>query len=248
MARRSTLGKILTDVRLEARRSSSAALNVQERDRQVQLIQREQQRLWEDYDWPHLRVERFIPLQIGQRFYDLATCQNEAGDVKGDLIYDRIEMIEVKEDDDWRLLRPEITRHDYLTYDSALDERSNPARAWRVYEDEQLEIWPISDIAAVPATQDSYLRITGIRNLNPLVQESDRADLDDTLLALFVAYLLETDQAAMQKKLDAANRHYARLKADQKKCPTFQMFGVGTQERKYPTGPLPYVSRYTPPE
>ena len=51
-----TLESILNSVRAEARLSLLPANNNQVRDSHVILIQREQERLWEDYNWPHLRV------------------------------------------------------------------------------------------------------------------------------------------------------------------------------------------------
>lgn len=245
MARGVTLESILADVRFEAKMSSSAALNVQDRDRQIHLIQREQQRLWEEVDWPHLRVERFIPLQAGQRFYDPAALQNEAGDVKGDLSLDRIVSIDVKDGGEWQRLCGGISPLNYEEYDSPLDERASPARAWRIYEDEQIEIWPIPDVDASDE-QEGYLRFTGVRNLRPLVDMDDRSDLDGQMIALFVAgQILAGQQAAeAQLTLEAAQKKFARLTADLNKRPAFQMFGVGRRQRPHRM----YISRYVAPE
>lgn len=243
MARNSTLEKLLTDLRLEARLSSSPALNVQDRERQIQLLQREQFRLWEDFAWPHLRVERFIPVQAGQRFYDPAAMQNEAGAAKTDMRMDRIEKIDIKYDGVWQPLSNGITPAHYAAHDSALDQRSSPARAWRIYEDEQIEIWPVPDVDA-GAQQEGYLRVTGIRNLRPLVNVADRADLDDSLIVLYAAgnILAGQNSPDAQLKMEAAQRHYARLRNSLSKSEGFNLFGARTAH------PLrrPYVSRYIP--
>lgn len=248
MARGATLGSILNDVRVEAKLSTSAALNVQDRERQVYLIQREQERLWEETDWPHLRVERFIPLQIGQRFYDMSACLNEAGATKGDLAFDRIEMVEVKDGGEWRPLRYDIDRRQYAAHDSALDERASPALTWRIYEDEQIEIWPIPDTAAVSATQEGYLRITGIRQLATLVDDDDRADIDDRLISLYVAARLLASQKSPETELvlATAKRLKGRLTGNLKKSPGFQMFGVG--ERRPARTNTRFITKYNPPE
>ena len=248
MARGSTLEKILTDVRLEARLSSSAALNVQDRDRQIQIIQREQERLWDDFDWPHLRVERFFPLQAGQRFYDPAACLNEDGIAKGDLDIDRIYQVDVMYGGVWLPLGNGITREDYFLHNSALDERSSPTCKWRIYEGEQIEVWPVPNTDGTAADQENYIRLTGIRQLRPLVNDSDRADLDDRLIALYVAGALLADQNSQsaQLKLDAAQKLYGRLKASLKKSSGFQMFGAG--EPNQPRSRRIFVTKYVAPE
>lgn len=241
MARNSTLGSILTGARLEARLAASAALNVQADDRHVQLVQREQTRLWNDYAWPHLRVERFIPLQTGQRFYDPAGVRNEAGVIKGDLSIDRIERVDVKSDGDWLPLRNGIGAPEYAVSDSAIGEQEWPPRCWRIYEGEQIEIWPVPD-QDIGADQEGYLRLVGIRNLRPLVDVSDRADLDDRLIELYVAANLLSGNEAKQK-MALANAHYARLRGALDKTESFRLFGTGPA-----VPPRPLVARYRAPE
>ena len=216
MARGATLSKILNEVRIEARISRSSAHNVQDRDRQVGLIQREQERLWEDYDWPHLKVERFMPVQAGQRFYDPDAFLKEDGTAPRDLSFARIMKAEYKSDGTWLPLSYGIDAGHYNAHDSALDERSSPARAWRLYEGEQIEIWPVPDVTA-STEQEGYVRFTGIRDLRPLVNDSDTADLDDKMLALYVAAILLKDDAQKSQALDAANRRYNVLKGNPKK-------------------------------
>ncbi|AUQ95950.1 hypothetical protein PhaeoP66_03208 [Phaeobacter inhibens] len=228
MARNETLEAILTDFRLDAGLSSSSSHNIQDQDRQIHIIQREQTRLWEETDWPHLRVERFIPLQDGQRFYDLSSVQNEAGVVVGDLAIDRLETVEVKDGGIWRPLSNGITRHHYIAHDSALDQRASPAEAWRIYEDEQIEIWPVPDVDAGDE-QEGLLRFVGIRQLRPFVEMSDRADLDAQLLSLYAAgrYLVAQKSAEAELVLSEARKLFGRLTANLKKSPGFQMFGIG---------------------
>lgn len=246
MSRGETLESILTDFRLEAKLASSSALNTQDEERQIHIIQREQKRLWEETDWPHLRVERFLPLQAGQRFYDTATLRNEAGDVKGDLAIDRIETVETKDGGVWYPLCEGVGSAEYVAHDSALDERSSPARAWRIYEDEQIEIWPIPEIDAA-TEQEGYLRITGIRQLQPFVEMDDRADLDDQLIAMYAAgrYLASKKAADTEMVLAEAKKLFDRLTGNLKKGDGFQMFGVGSSRR---TPRRPMVTRYVAPD
>lgn len=67
--RGTTLVHLLDLYRAECRLSSNPAHNAQARDAQVNHIQRTQEWLWDDFDWPFLRVERYLDLQQGQRFY-----------------------------------------------------------------------------------------------------------------------------------------------------------------------------------
>jgi hypothetical protein len=246
MARNETLESILSDFRLDAKLSPSVALNAQDEQRQIRIIQSEQKRLWEETDWPHLRVERFLPQQAGQRFYDLSSAVNEEGVAKDDLAIDRIEMVEAKDGGVWYPLREGIGRSEYVAHDSALNERSSPAQAWRIYEGEQLEIWPVPEVDAA-AGQEGYIRVTGIRQLRPFSDMSDRADLDSQLISLYAAgrYLASKKAADTEMVLGEAKKLFDRLTANLKKSEGFQMFGVGTTPRRY-RGPM--VTRYKAPE
>lgn len=223
MARGATLIKLLNDLRAEARLSMNAAHNAQDRDRQVQMLQRKQEWFWEDFAWPHLRVERFLDLQAGQRFYDMPD----------DLDIDRIQKIEVKADQVYQPLCWGIDAEHYAAYDSEKGQRQWPPRRVRIYEDEQLEIWPISDTDYDPATQEGRIKITGIRRLAPLVKDSDRADLDDRLLVLHCAAELLAAQGAKdaQVKMDQATARYAKLRGDLLPRKVFRMFGNGQPDR-----------------
>jgi hypothetical protein len=245
MARNSTLEKILTDFRLEARLSPSPADNVHARDGQIALIQSEQFRLWDDFNWPHLRVERFLPMQAGQRFYDPRVALSEDGTAAAQTIsIDRIEKIDTKDSDVWLPLVNGIGAEHYASHDSAETDRASPARRWRIYEGEQIEVWPVPEVDA-GADQEGYLRLTGVRDLRPLVNESDRADLDDLLLALFSAATHLAGQGSEDARVKGgkAEAHYNRLKARLSKSPGFSMFGVG--RRALPR--RPFVAHYKPP-
>lgn len=245
MARNKTLLSLLNDVRAEARLSLDPAHNVQSRDSHINLIQREQERLWDDFAWPHLRVFRFIPVQAGQRYYDTDAALMEDGSTPAQQIpIERIERIEIKSDGAWLPMDPDIRAENYAAHDSALDERAWPPRRWKISEDEDLEIWPIPDTDAGDE-QYGYLRITGIRALRPLVNDDDRADLDDRLLSLYVggAILAAAGAKDANLKLEAAGRHYGRLKGGMTKNGDFNMFG--TTQR--PFRQRPYISRYKPP-
>lgn len=223
MARGSTLTKLLDDLRAECRLSTNVAHNTQNREAQIHALQRKQEWFWHDFSWPHLRVERSVALQDGQRYYDMPA----------DLDIDRIEKIEVRDAGvlcplDWGIAAEHLAAHD-----SDLDSRSSPARRVRISEGEMLEVWPIPDTNASVATRDGFLRITGIKHLAPLVADDDRADLDDRLLVLHCAaeYLAATGAKDAQVKMDQANALYLKLRGGLMPRKVFDMFGSGERTR-----------------
>ncbi|MCW4115669.1 hypothetical protein NPA31_011910 [Aurantimonas sp. MSK8Z-1] len=239
MARGATLIELLTDLRAESRTSLNPAHNTAAREVQINLLQRTQRRLWQDFTWPHLRTEWQVPAQAGQRYYD--TPEN--------LDIERVEKIDVFSDGAWCPLSPGINDGHLAAWNSDLDERAWPPRCWRIArgaqdEGEQIEIWPIADQNADPLTRTGYLRLTGTRTLRPLLADSDRCDLDAQLLVLYAAaeLLASTGAKDAPLKLDAANRLYTRLRASLTPARRFQMFGVADARP-----PRRMIARYRPP-
>lgn len=219
MARNTTLVKLLDDLRAEARQSLNPAHNSDVRQQQIKLLQKHQQRLWEDFTWPHMRVDRQIPVQAGQRYYAPPE----------DMAIENIEAVQVFRDGDWCTLDPQIDLRYYSVWNSDLDQRSWPPRRWDLHngaEGDEIEIWPIPDQNATSSTLDGYLSFKGIRNLQPLVADGDRADLDDLMLVAFAAAdILAADGAKdAQLKLDFANDRYRKLRGRLTVKKKFKMF------------------------
>lgn len=235
MARGTTLIKLLDDLRVETRASTNPAHNNQVRDSQVRLLQRTQDWLWGDHDWPHLFVSRKYPLEAGKRYYDFTH----------DFDIERISYIEVKTDGAWRKLVKGIGPQQFVAYDSDLDQRSYPPYRFEIAENDKIEIHPISDQDGTAADLEGYLRVWGIRKLRPLVADGDRADLDDSLIVLFAAAEQLGGKGAKDGsiKTSLAQKRYSRLKGQQNKREGFRMFGVG--EPKMPHKPM--IHHYRPP-
>lgn len=221
MARGVTLIKLLNDLRAACRISLNVAHNKQERDPQLIALQQKQEWFWNDFAWPHLRVERVIPLQAGQRFYSMPE----------DLDIDRINKIEVRDGGVYEPLQWGVGAEHYAAYDSDLDQRSDPAMRVQISEDEQLEVWPLPQTDADPVTLSGNVKITGIRKLKPLVADTDRADLDDQLLILHCAaeYLASTGAKDAQVKLDLANARYLKLRSGLMPRRTYKMFDTSQE-------------------
>jgi len=228
MARGTTLGELVTDLRSEVGHSLNSNLGSSMREVLVNTIQRVQRRLWDDYSWPFLRVRRDIELAEGQRYYDMPT----------DLVFERIERVEFKYGDIWEPMSYGIGRDQYNQYDSDRDIRSWPIYRYDNYENNQIELWPIPNQNHESSTGSGLVRIHGIRNLSALVEDSDTADLDDQLVILYAAanLLARQRQADAGGKLQEANAHYMRLKARLAKSDTF-VIGAETGDQYQSKGP-----------
>ena len=239
MARNRTLLSLLQDYRIEVGASANPAHNSNVREAQVQALQKVQDRLWRQHDWPFLRVRRFIDLQAGQRYYDSRGAKHEDGTAASDLGIERLQTIEVRWGDEWVPLEPSIGRPQYAMWDSDTGERSWPVERWQIFEDEQFEVWPIPASNATPATLDGRLRLTGIRDLRPLVADDDRADLDDDLIVKWGALksLSRSGSKDAQVVLDEAKQIEASLTAGFTKTKVFSLAGRDTSTGRHPRGP-----------
>ena len=198
-------------VREEIGRSSSVAISQSDLPGIKTIINRVYETLYDEHDWPFLRrAFPRIPLQNGQRFYDLPS----------DLNVERIEDVSVWWGGSAHPLPRGINSQSYSSYDSVTDERTDPALAWdlRWSGDStagtpQVEIWPI------PSTNDSELEITGIQKIQELNADEDQCLLDDKMVVLFVA----AQFLARQKSEDAdwvANQAASRFNQMAKRVST----------------------------
>lgn len=193
MARGKTLGACLTSLRTELRLSLNPAHNVQVRDTHVAVLQRVQEWLWENYSWPHLRVERYLQPQIGQRFYDPAGClkiDQTTGLLvaAGDVVFDRIDYFNVRDGSVWSPpLVAGIPVELFQQWDSDSGQRAWPPRRWQIAENYNIEFWPVPDQNGDTTLLSNMIRFTGTRNLATFILDADRADLDDQALIMFAA-------------------------------------------------------------
>lgn len=221
--RGTTLVNLLTQYRAECRMSRNVNHNEADRDRQIGHIQRVQEWLWEDFNWPNLRVERTLEVAAGQNTYAMPD----------DLDIDRIEKVELWYGARYVELFNGIDAVHYSSFNPALDMRSWPLSRWRISEDEQLEVWPLPAEDYDATTLEGQIKITGIRTLNPLVEDTDTADLDDQLIVLFCAaeYLAGSGAKDANLKLDKANKRYSKLRGRQTKRNPVNMFVDQTRLR-----------------
>lgn len=217
MARGQTLLKLLDDLRAECRLSPNPSHNAQQRETQVRLLQRMQEWLYDDYDWPHLRIERTFPSQRGQRYYGLPK----------DIALERILHLEVRFGTRWLPVGTGIDTECYAGIDSDGGQQGWPVRRWRIWEDDRIELWPVSDQdTGTGIGDDGSIKVVGIRNLRPFRDDTDVCDLDDRLIVLYAAAELLAAAGAKdaQLKLQQAAARYAKLKGDLTPRRRVQMF------------------------
>lgn len=237
MARGKTLLKLLQDFRAEIRASGNAAHNASAREGQIVLLNRVQEDLYDRQDWPHLRVERSIDVQAGQRYYD----------APADINIDRLESIEVRYGQQWCGLAYGIDASHYSTWDSDLDERSWPVERWMIYEGEQIELWPVPASNVDTVSLDGRLKVTGIKKLQPLVADSDVAMLDDRLIVLYAAAEMLAASGAKDAavKLNMAQQRERMLTSNMSKIKSFSLSGRGGDDGWKPKGPPRVAYRVT---
>ena len=225
MARRTTLGTLVTMLRSETFTSVNSAHGVSQESTMKHLLARVQEDLWDEFEWPHLRVFEDKALQAGQRYYDYPTGVR----------FDRIKAVWVRNGSQWVPLRRGIGPDQYSIYDSDdTAARSDPARNWDFYAGaaaDQFEIWPMPATNADATTREGYVRFAAIRELAPLVSESDRADLDDRLIVLGAAVdmLVERESASARSKINTFRERKKRLHGNSKTLrPVTTLGGAGS--------------------
>lgn len=180
MARGTTLGELVNKLRIAAKLDPNPALSLNLVPWMKQLISDEQERLYDEFDWPHLKITADKQIAAGQRYYDVPTDMN----------LERIIAVDIKWSGVWLPVERGISLDHYNAYDSDDGDRADPVQRWDVKDTgdgEQIEIWPIPNTDYDADTGDGALRFTGIRKLEPLIDNDDIADLDDIMIVLYAA-------------------------------------------------------------
>lgn len=197
MPRGIQLTQLVTDLRAEIGHSTNPALGQNARAGLVRTLQRVQTHLYNDFDWPHMIVDRDVSLQAGQRYYGFPS----------DLTYERIQTAKAKLGTQWLNLGFGVGTDELSIYDSDNDIRGTPVQRWAMHEISQFEVWPIPSEA-------STLRFRGIKVLGSLLNDADTCDLDSDLILLFAAGELLDQQKNPRSGgvMRAANALYNKLK------------------------------------
>lgn len=215
--RGTTLTQMVSDLRVEARYDPNPALSVNIVPLLQRTLKRTQEFLYDEFDWSFLKVTRDIVLEAGSRYYDFPA----------DLNLERVQRVDVLYSDQWRPVCRRLDLDHYNAHDSDDGERQDPVQIWDIRDTgdgPQIEVWPI------PATATT-LRLTGIRALKPLVEDGDRADLDDMMIVLYAAGEL---LAAAKDDLAEAKFSQAKARRD-----TMQARSTKTRNNRFSLGGMP---------
>lgn len=231
MPRGTQLGQLITMFREEAGHSPNPAHGKAKLPQIKAMLRRIYRRLHADYHWPHLRIQREITLQAGQQYYAFPA----------DLDFERIVEVVVRENgrDIWYPLHYGI---DYLSYNvvhSSQGEREDFPHQWEIFENDQMEVWPI------PETTGHTVRFEGYSRPKALVEESETVDLDDDLIVLYaVGESMARDKSAdAELKLQQARQHYMALRGNSTKKRTVNMRVADDREPSFPGINIRYAER-----
>jgi hypothetical protein len=221
MARGKQLLSLLAQLRAETGRSQSVSVGVAEADNLKEVLRRTQETLYDEYDWPHMNVQKTITLSAGQRYYDLPSGLN----------FDRIQDVKLRYNTVYVELDRGITFEDYSIFDSnaSTPERSFPTLKWDIRDTgsgEQIEVWPIPNQAAT-------IYMFGTKTLSDLIQEADTADLDDRLIVLFAAAEMLSRQKSndAKVKLSQAERRLLTLRRNSQAASKPVQIGLGGKQK-----------------
>jgi hypothetical protein len=216
MARGTTLANLRTMFKAEVGIDLSAGTG---EDTAINnLLANKEMWLASEFDWPFLEHKFDLIVGSGDRFKTLPTTESSSGDegATAAMNFDRPFLVETKFNAKWVELEYGIGSQEmnYLDSELAPPQVMDPVQRWRFATDiseavnpNQIEIWPI------PATTQ-LIRFTGQRQLLTLVSDSDKADLDDLLIVLFVAaeWLTKNQSQEAQMKGQLAQARLNRLR------------------------------------
>lgn len=205
-----TLADLNADLLAETNQSLNVAHGINVTPIYKHMLKRVQEELWMQFEWPHLKMWRDVTLVAGQRFYPYP-----AG-----MPFDAINHFFYKLDPTYQKMDYGISPDMYALYGGE-NGRSWPARRWQnvpTYDvatgltapDAQFEVWPGPDRTGI-------IRIQGQAPLNPLIADTDRCVLDSTLIVLFAAAEILTNQKSegASAKNQKAQQYLRRLLANQ---------------------------------
>lgn len=211
MALRTTLNDIVEMVRGECKLSTNTSRGIDHRDHLITLIRRHYQMLAEDYDWQHLELKKTdavsrVHLQAGSRYYNFPSAVNVQKITKAHVLWSGV----------WTPLDYGINYRDYTAISPEDDERTDPPQSWEFYGHEQFEVWPLP--ASDHSTDAPYgVAFEGQRAVEALTNNSNRADLDDILITLFVSAEVlggMEKKTAAEMKLSAAQARLTKLRGN----------------------------------
>lgn len=235
------LRELLFDLRAELGHSTNVAFGINDRDTLLYYLNRTQQDLYRDYDWPQLIVDRDVSLADGQRYYTYPT----------DLAFEDISNIWVLINTVYNELLYGIGPYEMIIWNSDNGFKAWPTQKWMHHADDNtFELWPVPDASAQNA--NALVRLRGTKTVPWMINDSDLCVLPDHLIVIFSAVeLLRRDNAkdADAKQLRAAElmrRHRVRQGSHKRVRPI--AIGAGGGDAQSRPGSQPVLGLdYIPP-
>jgi hypothetical protein len=192
--RGTTLSEMVQKFRLETGQSMQLAQGQQTREHVKQMLDRVQEVLYNDFDWPFLRIYRTENILVNERLYSWPD----------DLVVEDVRQLWDKYNDYYTPVGYGITFEDRNAQGDT--DLADPILKWQIVDDRQYEVWP------TPASART-LYIYGYKAYSPLKADGDRCILDDNMIILFAAaeWLARNKMADANAKLQAAQRVRQRL-------------------------------------
>lgn len=235
---RNTFGAIVEMARNEARLSTNSSRGIDHLEHVKQLVRRHYTMLAEDFDWEHLQLKRDYDvsrkrMEAGSRFYDFPAALNPL----------KITKMWLKWGNVWRPVTHGIDFANYSGLDPDASQRGDPILRWDFRDGTGFEVWPVpASDGDVGAPYSNWVGFEGQKQVEAYVSDSNRADMDDLMLSLFVGgeLMIENGQGEGGKaKIAAAERRRVRLRANLSNRQRFTMGRgmVGDDNRTYPQHP-----------
>ncbi|MDR9437542.1 MAG: hypothetical protein RI563_11720 [Thiohalophilus sp.] len=210
-------------VRHECRKSSNASRGIDNLSHIQQVIRRVYEELYDDFDWPHMKVWKDKTINAGQRYYDFPSDLNlERTNEEAYFKYGSV----------WVPLAYGVDPEDYTIHNSDDDDRADPVLKWHIIDvtgTPQFEVWPL------PASAGT-VRFTGIKSKTDLSSSSAKCDLDSVMIVLFAAAeILEAAGAAdARSKLAKAQARKIRMQGRTQKTGRRTMTGDQVDDKRTP--------------
>lgn len=197
------LSSLIEQVRIEARLSTNPSRGLDATEYLTQVVNRNYQLLWDDFDWEHNKVshtEAVVELQAGQNIYDFPSMVDSSTVSKAWATVGNV----------WIPLTYGISPDDYSAVNPEKDERADPAQKWEVRSPTKFEVHPM------PASNVERIGFDcAKRKFTPLVKQEDVAQIDALCIILICASELLANQSAKdaQVKLRLAENRINKMKA-----------------------------------
>jgi hypothetical protein len=207
MARTQTLQEMVASLRAEAGHSLAVAQGVNAETTLKYLLKRTQEEMWTAFIWPELTAREDVPLTPGIYTYEFTP----------NMSFDAIREAWSAQtaSTSWAPVNYGIGE-DKISVGGANSSDGDPVACWEASgrdiggSNYKFRVWPTPQ-------SGGWLRFKGNRELEPLINSTDRSTLDATCIILFAASELlaraKAEDAA--NKMQKAQRHLTKLLGNQ---------------------------------